>query len=148
MLKIVKMRVFIREIRVGASIILLFSSMAVPSYAQFVQSPSRFKTEIISASAKQDTPLTLRFDGIDLSSFENARPDTVKRDIYSRVRSAVKRAGIQASPAEIESATNKIIKLLRSDYVREELAKNTKALITINVDLTFQPLTTEVTFQF
>jgi len=38
---------------VGASIILLFSSMAVPSYAQFVQSPSRFKTEIRARGTRQ-----------------------------------------------------------------------------------------------
>jgi len=51
-------------------------------------------------------------------------------------------------PAELERATNKIIKLLRSQYVRTELAKNSKARITINVDLTFQPLKTEASFQF
>jgi len=77
-----------------------------------------------------------------LASYEKASPDTVKRDVYSRVRSAAKRGGVNAMPAELERATNKIIKLLRSQYVRTELAKNSKARITINVDLTFQPLKT------
>lgn len=99
-------------------------------------------------TAQQNTPLTLKFDGIDLASFGAANAATVERDIYSRVRSAVKRAGIKATPTEMDRATKKIIKLLSSDYVRKELTKNSNARITINVDLTFQPLTTAASFQF
>lgn len=142
------MWVFIREIIAGALIIILYSSMAGPAKAQSANTATRSTMPIISAAAKQDTPLTLKFDGIDLASFERADADTVKRDVYSRVRTAVKGAGINATPAEMERATRKIITLLRSSYVRQELSKNSNARVTINVDLTFQPLKTEASFQF
>ena len=142
------MWIFIKEIIAGALILILFSSISAAASAQSERAYARNKTPIINVAARQDAPLTLKFDGIDLASYEKASPDTVKRDVYSRVRSAAKRGGVNAMPAELERATNKIIKLLRSQYVRTELAKNSKARITINVDLTFQPLTTEASFQF
>ncbi len=142
------MWVFIKKITAGALIIILFSSMATVATSQPEDRLARYKTAIITVAAPQNTPLTIKFDGIDLASFEAVDAATVERDIRSRVRSAVKRAGIKATPAEIERATKKIIKLLGSDYVRKELTKNSKSSITINVGLTFQPLTTEATFQF
>ncbi len=143
-----KMQVFIRDIIAGALIIILFLFMAVTANAQLLSQPARNKTPIIKVAAQQDAPLTLKFDGIDLASFEKSSATAVERDIRSRVRSAIKRAEIKATSAEIDQATDKIIKLLRSSYVRDELAKNSKARVTINVDLTFQPLTTEASFQF
>jgi len=143
-----KMWIFKRDILAGASIIFLFTSIAAPASAQLIKGPAKNKTSIISVAAQQNAPLTLKFDGIDLASFEKADVETVKRDVYSRVRSAVKRADIDATPAEIDRATKRIIKLLRSNYVRQELAKNSNARVTINVDLTFQPLMTEASFQF
>ena len=142
------MKVFIKDIIAGALIIILFSSMATLAKAQPSNSAARNKTPIITVVAQQNRPLTLKFDGIDLASFEKASPAAVERDVHSRVRSAVKRASIKASAAEIERATQKIIKLLSSDYVRKELSKNKNASVTINVDLTFQPLTTAANFQF
>jgi len=133
------MHVFIRKFIAGALILIFSSSIAVPSFGQSA-TPDSLST--------QDEPLTIKFDGIDLTSFEDKSPAALERDIYSRVRSAVRRANVNANPAEMERATQKIIKLLRSEYIREELAKNSKSRIIINVDLTFQPLTTAATFQF
>ena len=143
-----KMWIFIREITAGALIIILFTSMTGFASAQSSYTAARNKTPIITVAATQNMPLTLKFDGIDLAAYEKSTADAVQRDILSRVRSAVKRADIKASPAEMERATKKIITLLQSDYVRNELSKNNKARVTINVDLTFQPLTTEASFQF
>ncbi len=133
------MFVFVREIIAGALIFILIPSIAVPSFGQSANP---------AAISAQNKPLTLKFDGIDLASFVSTDAAAHERDIYSRVRSAVRRAGIDANPAEMERATKKIIKLLRSEYIREELASNNKSRVVINVDLTFQPLTTAATFQF
>ena len=143
-----KMWVFIKKVIAGALIIILFSSMATIASSQPAESSARHQSPIIMVAADRNTPLTLKFDGIDLASFGASRTAKVERDIRSRVRSAVKRADIAATPAEIDRATNKIIKLLNSDYVRNELSKNRKSRITINVELSFQPLTTSATFQF
>jgi len=132
------MRVFIREIIAGALIIILFSSIIVPSYGQ----------STIPVGASVAAPLTLTFDGIDLASYETASPAELERDIYSRVRSAVRGANMKANAAEMKRATQKIIKLLRSEYISQQLAKNSKSRVVINVDLTFQPLTTAATFEF
>lgn len=142
------MKVFIREILAGALIIILFSSMATLASAQSSEKPARNKKSIVAVASQQNAPLTLKFDGIDLASFGASRSAKMERDIHSRVRSVVKRSGIEATPAEIDRATKKIMKLLNSDYVRNELSNNKKARITINIDLTFQPLTTAATFQF
>lgn len=133
------MRVFIREIIAGALIIILYSSITASSYGQ---------SAIPAANSTQLAPLTLKFDGIDLASFENTESATLERDIYSRVRTAVRTADVNASVEEMKRATQKIIKLLQSEYISQELAKNSKARVIINVDLTFQPLTTAATFQF
>lgn len=142
------MWVFIKTVIAGALIIILFSSMATVASSQPSEKLARNKTSIITMTAQQNTPLTLKFDGIDLASFEASNAATVERDIYSRVRSAVKRAGIKATPTEMDRATKKIIKFLNSDNVRKEIARNKHARININVDLTFQPLTTAATFRF
>ncbi len=140
------MHVFIREVWAGALIILLSTTLTTPSYAQADGSAPPKKHHAKQAAA-QTAPLTLKFDGIDLASFQKSDADTIYRDIYSRVRSAAKRADIDATPIEMERATKKIITLLQSDYITKELSKNSKARVTINVDLTFSPLTTEVNFQ-
>ncbi len=144
------MHIFIREIWAGALIIFLSTVLTTPSYAQAADAvaPKKHHTkQAAKLAAVQTAPLTLKFDGIDLASFKKSDADTIYRDIYSRVRSAAKRADIDATPTEMERAAKKIITLLQSDYVTKELSKNSKARVTINVDLTFSPLTTEVNFQ-
>ncbi len=141
-----KMHIFIREVWAGALIILLSTVLTTPSYAQAASTATAQKQSSKQA-AIQTAPLTLKFDGIDLASFNKSDAEAIYRDIYSRVRSAAKRADVDATPTEMERATKKIITLLQSDYITKELSKNSKARVTINVDLTFSPLTTEVNFQ-
>lgn len=101
-----------------------------------------------SKSTQRSGPLTLKFDGIDLAFFETSTAASVQRDIHSRVRVAAKRAGLNPGASEIDRAAQKIITLMSSDYVREELANAKKTRVTIFIDLTFAPMTAEAKFQF
>lgn len=142
------MWVFMNKLKAGAILCVLFSGFAVPAQAQFVKGPAASQTDFNTKGASRETALKLKFDGIDLASFERASHQAVQRDVYSRVRTEVNRAGIKATPAEMDMATKRIIRLLKSEHVRAELSKNSSARVTINVDLTFQPLSTEATFKF
>lgn len=136
------MQIFIRMILAGASIILLCSNLTAQAYAQ---SDRKLVRETMQQTAP---PLTLRFDGIDIASFKTRSKTSIQRDIYSRVRMLAKQSNITATPAEMETAAQRILTLLMSDYVATELAKNKKASVSVTVDLTFQPLTTQASFKF